>query len=224
MNFGRKSRSTLGVACVAAVLLFHASSAQAQLPTSLPRLRLNPVMQLAESGSGGDGLDFDLLGDKKDQPPSPEALEVAHQQQVRRAFLSFHQVIGLSTLTMLAATVIVGQLNYLDRFAGGAPNTARWEVPHEVLATATLVGFATTGAVGLLAPKPDDKPRGFDTTAVHKICMGAAALGMAAELALGFYTAGHEGLANQKQLAEVHQYIGFSTFGFMTIGAGAFIF
>jgi cytochrome b561 len=192
----------------------------------VPRLALTP-MELGASGQpakpGGD-LDFNLLGDEKPKERTPAEIRLEEQEKLRRTMLTTHQVVGLSTLGLLAVTVVFGQLNYNDRFSPSAANTAKYEYIHETLALATLLGFATTGALGLLAPKPDDRPRGFDTTAVHKICMAAAALGMMTELGLGFYTAGRTGYINQKELAQIHDVTGFSTLGFMTIGAGAFIF
>jgi hypothetical protein len=41
---------------------------------------------------------------------------------------------------------------------------------------------------------------------------------------LGLYTASHEGFANQKSVAQVHQVIGISTLVFMSAGASAFLF
>ncbi|MBS2030439.1 MAG: hypothetical protein JST54_21225 [Deltaproteobacteria bacterium] len=183
-----------------------------------------PAASSSSSSSGGD-MNFDLLGESKPRERSAAELAIAHDAEVRRTTLTIHQTAGLATLGLLAATVLVGQLNYMDKFAGSAPsNSAKWEAPHTVLAFATLGGFAATGMLGLFAPVPYDKPVKADTTLAHKLCMGAATLGMMSELGLGVYTASREGYTNQKSIAQAHQIIGFSTLVFMSAGASAFLF
>ena len=183
-----------------------------------------PAASSSSSSSGSD-MNFDLLGETKPRERTAAELAIAHDAEVRRTTLTIHQTAGLATLGLLAATVLVGQLNYMDKFAGSAPsNTARWESPHTVLAFATLGGFAATGMLGLFAPVPYDKPVKADTTLAHKLCMGAATLGMMSELGLGVYTASREGYTNQKSIAQAHQIIGFSTLVFMSAGASAFLF
>jgi hypothetical protein len=169
-------------------------------------------------------LDFNLLDDANAPKVSAADLALEERGRLRRTVLTTHQIVGLSTLGLLAATVVVGQLNYMDRFSGSASNTARFELAHSVLAFSALAGFAATGALGLFAPVPYPKERKFDTTVIHKLCMAGATLGMMSEMGLGLYTAGREGYGNQRSVAIAHQVIGFSTLGLMTIGAGAFIF
>jgi hypothetical protein len=194
---------------------------------AMPRLHLVDVTLAAESEAApapaGD-LDFNLLEPEKPRAASGPELRREAQGRQRRTMLTLHQGIGLATLGLLAATVVVGQLNYMDRFAVGAPGTARFETAHTVLATTTLTGFAATGVLGLLAPVPYDQPRHLDTIAVHKLFMGGATLGMMTELGLGFYTASHEGLEHQRTFAQVHQVIGYSTLGLMAMGASALLF
>jgi hypothetical protein len=185
------------------------------------------VLGQSAPGGNGNGLDFDLLGDTTKPKPAertPEELALDRQEALRRYMLTTHQVVGLSTLVLLAATVIIGQLEYQDHFVGGAPNTAQWETAHTVVAGATLIGFGSTGALGLLAPVPYPKKSRVDTTFVHKLCMAGAALGMMSELGLGLYTAGHEGFTDQRTLAQVHLGIGYATLALMTAGASAFLF
>jgi hypothetical protein len=190
---------------------------------SLPRLQLTPVTLAVEGQAPGNDLGFDLLGEEKPKPPSADQLQLEHRLRTRRRMLTLHQGVGLGTLALLAGTVVVGQLNYSDKFGGNAPS-ARYETPHELLALATLVGFTATGVLGLLAPVPDEKPHHFDTVAAHKLAMAGATLGMLAEAGLGLYTQTHEGLSGQRSLAQAHQVIGYSTLGLMGIGAGALLF
>jgi hypothetical protein len=191
---------------------------------AVPPLQLQPwILQQA----GGD-LNFDLLGEKKDEGPTPEQLELSHRANVRRTYLTVHQTVGFSTLGLLAATVVVGQLNYMDQWhtnGNGVPaETGKWELTHEVLSFTTLGGFLATGLIGLLTPVTEDAPRAIDTTFFHKLFMGGAALGMTTEMALGIFTEGNVGLQNQKSLAQIHQVIGYSTLGLMTMGVSAFLF
>ena len=218
------SLRSAGVAVVMATLV--ATSAAHANPAAMPRLQLTPLV-LGQSATppAGNGLDFDLLGDTPKAPERSAAeIELDRQEHIRRKMLNIHQIAGLTTLALLAATVVIGQLEYQDHFQPGAPNTAKWEMPHEVMATLTLVGFAGTGALGLFAPVPYPRKQRVDTTFVHKLAMSGAALGMMTELGLGLYTAGHEGFASQSTLAQAHNIIGYTTLGLMSIGASAFIF
>jgi len=198
---------------------------EAEPPRPAPVAKDVPAAAPADNSSSSGDMNFDLLGESKHHEPTAAELAIAHEAEVRRTTLTIHQTAGLATLGLLAATVLVGQLNYMDKFAGSAPsNTAKWETPHTVLAFATFGGFAATGMLGLFAPVPYDKPVKADTTLAHKLCMGAATLGMMSELGLGVYTASREGYGNQKGIAQAHQIIGFSTLVFMSAGASAFLF
>ena len=213
-------------ALAAAALLSHSSVARADGLGGLGGLGegLKLRLELPHARLVAGDLDFNLLDDSNAPKVSAADLQLEERGKVRRTMLTTHQIVGLTTLGLLAATVVVGQLNYLDRFSGSAANTARFEVAHEVLAFSALTGFAATGALALFAPVPYPKERKFDTTVIHKLCMAGATLGMMSELGLGLYTVGREGYGNQRSVAIAHQIIGFSTLGLMTIGAGAFIF
>jgi hypothetical protein len=194
------------------------------VPPALEEGRVAPVTPgSARSEPAGD-MGFDLLGESKPRERSAEDLRIEHEVAVRRTMLTTHQVAGLTTLGLLATTSVMGQLSYMDRFSSNAPGTGRFERPHTILAGATVVGFAATGLLAMFAPVPYEKPLRVDTTLAHKLFMGGATLGMLAEAGLGIYTAGREGYGNQRQLAQIHQAIGFTTLGCMGAGAGAFVF
>lgn len=186
-----------------------------------PHLQLTPMTLAA-----ADDMDFDLLGEAKPVVRSAADLELERKSGVRRSMLNVHQIAGFSTLGLLAVSAVIGQLQYLDRFAGDAPaQTNKWRLPHQIATGATTVGFATTGLLGLLAPVPFEKPSGqVDTVTFHKSFMAGATLGMLTEIGLGIYTASRPGFANQKSLAQVHQIIGFSTLGLMSLGLGSLAF
>ena len=91
-----------------------------------PTVKDVPAASSSGSSSGSD-MNFDLLGETKPRERTAAELAIAHDAEVRRTTLTIHQTAGLATLGLLAATVLVGQLNYMDKFAGSAPsNTARW--------------------------------------------------------------------------------------------------
>jgi cytochrome b561 len=169
--------------------------------------------------SASEDLDFDLLGTPA--PPPPDSPEEG-RLKLRRQMLTAHQSLGLALLASSLATVIVGQLNYSDRFAG--PSTARFERPHAALAYTSLGLFASTGLVGVLAPSPLDKPsQGLDRVTLHKIGVFTAAAGMVAQVVLGLATANREGYLNQRSLAQAHLAVGYATFAALGFGFGALV-
>src|SRR5260370_27974796 len=64
--------------------------------------------------------DFDLLP----KEAAPDAAALARQQKLerklaqRRTMLQFHQLAGFLTLASLTTTVVLGQLDYLDKYGG----------------------------------------------------------------------------------------------------------
>lgn len=172
-----------------------------------------------DSGKAGD-LDFDLLG----APPPQEAPVADSRFKTRRTMLSLHQGFGVGLLTVTTATVIVGQLNYTDRFGGGA-SSARYELPHAILAFTSLGLFAATGLLAILAPVPVEKhAEGLDRVTLHKIGMFTATAGMLAQGILGILTTSREGHLNQQGLAEAHLVVGYVTLGAMAFGVSALVF
>jgi hypothetical protein len=164
-------------------------------------------------------LDFDLLGTPREK--ANPALE--HAVETRRSMLTLHQGFGIATLAALAATVVVGQLDFNDRFRGGG-DTGKYHSWHAGLAYGTSALFLTTGLLALFAPKPYPKPLRFDSALVHKIAMGTAAAGMIAQIVLGIVARGQAGSVQERDLAAVHQAIGYVTLGAMTVGVVAFTF
>src|SRR4029077_15793303 len=67
-------------------------------------------------------MNFDLFGDKNRKSPLDEAreqeriAELVEEVHLRRQLLKWHQALGFVTLVALAATDIIGQLNYQDKF------------------------------------------------------------------------------------------------------------
>ncbi len=59
-------------------------------------------------------------------------------------------------LTGLAATVVLGQLNYQDKYGGGG-DTGRWYTAHKDAAPITTALFVTAGTPAVLPPNPTEK-------------------------------------------------------------------
>jgi hypothetical protein len=169
--------------------------------------------------------DIELL--PKPAAPDPEA--VARQEQLQRelekrhAMLQYHQLGGMLTLATLGATVVFGQLNYIDKYGGGG-DTGRWYEWHRYSAFLSAALFAGTGALALFAPSPLEKPRRLDTAMMHRIAMSVATAGMVTQIVLGFVTASKGGSISQRDYALAHQIVGYTTFGATAVGFGVLTF
>jgi hypothetical protein len=177
-------------------------------------------------------LNFDFFGDasKPALLPSPEdsAREdaVAVAVQKRRHRLNVHQVLGLGTWATMLAASVVGQLNYHDLYGGGS-GRGNYILPHQILVYSTTALFATTAAYALLAPNPYPKPLKADTALVHRLAAIGASAGMVAQVVLGFITARSADAGNADHLArnaKIHDVIGWTTFGFMTVAGATWVF
>jgi hypothetical protein len=151
------------------------------------------------------------------------AEEIERLSRRRRTMLVAHQVFGFATLAALAATLVVGQLVYDDKYARGDDN-GRFNDAHLGLSIVATGLFATTGVLGLFAPNPYPKPIKLDTALVHKLSMLAAAIGMVAQIVLGPVAAAREGKLDQRDYAVAHLVAGYATFGFMAAGTLAYVF
>jgi hypothetical protein len=169
--------------------------------------------------------DIDLL--PRPAAPDPEAAarqqELERELQKRRKMLQLHQLGGMLTLATLGATVIFGQLNYIDIYGGGG-DTRRWYEWHRVSAFTSAALFAGTGVLALLAPSPLEKPARLDTAMLHRIAMGAATAGMVTQIVLGFVTASKGGSISQRDFALAHQIVGYTTFAASAVGFGVLTF
>jgi len=156
--------------------------------------------------------DFDLLAPRKAPDEATRARDAELMQQLgrRRTMLQLHQLGGYATMATVTAAVVLGQVNYLDKYGGGG-DTGRWITPHAIAAFTAAGVFTATGLLAVLAPSPLEKPLRVDTATLHKVAMAVAAAGMAAQVVLGPITASKEGQLSQRDFALAHQIIGYTT-------------
>jgi hypothetical protein len=199
-------------------------------------LRLSPLIialaLLVAGRARGEGpppapahgaFDFDLLGAAQPPPDAHRLSELERRVRLRRGLLKAHQAVGFITLGLLAATAVIGQLDYADKYGGGDDN-GRFRDAHTGLAISATVSFAAAGLLALVAPNPYPKPIKLDAALVHKVSMAAATAGMLAQIILGPITAAHEGQLDQRDYARAHLGIGWATFAAMSAGVLAYVF
>ena len=190
-----------------ALLLSQANAAPAPTPPAGPE---SPSKKTAAQPSAPE--DFDLLPAEA----APDAAAVARQRELegrlqqRRKMLQLHQLAGVVMLASLGTTVVLGELDYLDKY-GGHGDTGQWQEWHRWTAVGASVLFAGTAALAVFAPVPGEKPLRLDTATLHKTMMAIASAGMVAQIVLGIWTANKEGSLSQRDFALAHQIIGFTT-------------
>ena len=167
-------------------------------------------------------LDFDLFGEKA-QADAARLAALDKKVKLRRSMLKWHQGLGFATLGLLALTLVIGQLDYQDKYALG-DDTGQFHDAHLGLGIGSTLVFAATGALAIFAPNPYPKPVRADRAMLHKVMMGLATAGMVAQLILGPITGMREGHLDQRDLALSHLVIGYTTFGFMATGVFAYVF
>jgi hypothetical protein len=156
--------------------------------------------------------DFDLLSPAPaaDAAGQARARDLEAQLASRRTLLGLHQAAGFANLAGVTAAVVLGQLNFSDKYGGGG-DTEKWAGAHRVAAYSSAGIFAATGILALLAPSPFDKPLRLSNATVHKTCMAVATAGMVAQVLLGIAASRTEGQLSQRDWALAHQIIGWTT-------------
>jgi hypothetical protein len=166
--------------------------------------------------------DFDLLPKEK-APDAAAQQELIGKLELRRKMLQLHQLGGFVTLGAMGATVVLGQLNYSDKYGGGG-DTERFIVVHRWLGIGTATVFAATAALAVFAPSPLEKPVRLDTATVHKVALAVASAGILAQIILGPVIASKQGQLSQRDFALAHQIVGYSTFIATAVGSVALTF
>ena len=212
-------RASVAAACAVAL----ASAARAQQPQTAPQQPQTAPQEAAPQAAPPAGQpegrtpappdqDFDLLAPQKapDEATRTRDVELMHQLSRRRTMLQLHQLGGYATMATLTAAVVLGQVNYLDKYGGGG-DTGRWMTPHAIAAFTAAGVFTATGLLAILAPSPLEKPARVDTVTLHRIAMAVATAGMVAQVVLGPITGSKEGQLSQRDFALAHQIIGYTT-------------
>jgi hypothetical protein len=134
--------------------------ARTATPSSPPSSPASTPAKAEEPKATPSELDFSLFGDEKKKSPLDEAREAAriakleHSVKTRRNLLISHQVLGFTTLAVLAAQIVLGQLTYDDKYLRDGSDPGRFTQAHLWLGTSTTALFAATGIVALAAPNP----------------------------------------------------------------------
>lgn len=214
------SSKVVGIAILIGTLLC-APLARADAPPPTP----------AASDNQGADLNFNLFGDQSKKAVSPAEAEAQARKQalldrkvhLRRRLLLAHQALGFVTLGLLATTLVLGTLNYVDKFGGGNDD-GRYYNWHLGFASAASATFAATGILALAAPNPYPKKIRLDPALLHKISMALATACFATDLILGPISASMDGSLNQRSIALAHLTVGYAAFAFMTVGTFAYVF
>jgi hypothetical protein len=215
------------LSCLLLSVAFAAPALQLQLdPTLAQGPPSSATPQTAPAATAPE--DVDLLPPEK----APDAATLAQQKEIndkirrRRTMLKLHQLGGFATLASLTVATTLGQLDYLDKYAGGG-DSGRWLAPHAVASYTAAAIFTGTALLAVLAPNPTEKPLRLDTATLHKVAMSIAALGYASQIVLGILAARSEGAQvgpaarlRQRDYALAHQIVGYATFA---AAAGGFL-
>ena len=186
-----------------------------------------PPVPLAPAAPAPGKMDFDLFKDD----PAPAAApamdpKLGLEIERRRSMLETHQILGLTTLGVMAATCVLGQLDYNDMYGSGHAGSGNYLWPKRVGAYATTGLFISTAVFSVFAPVPFEKhSEGLDRITIHKIAVIGASLGMAAQMGLGIVAARSADAGHQREsMAQAHMIVGWSTLALMTTAAATWVF
>jgi hypothetical protein len=213
-----------------------AHPASPQKPTPSPDPPPAPSTDSAPKDSS-DALDFDFFGQEQAASAGPAATgegsrlhlddpDVAAAVRTRRWMLTTHQTLGITTWALMAATTVVGQLNYHELYGGGG-GSLKYQSPHRWLALSTGVAFVTTAGFSIFAPSPYAKPLRLDTGLLHRIAVLGATAGMVTQAVLGWITARQAEAGNPNHLrtyARTHQVVGYTTLAFLSVAGAVWLF
>lgn len=167
---------------------------------------------------------FDLLGTPA--PVSTPVLDtlVTEKAQRREFMLKTHQALGLTTLGLMTAKVVLGQLNFDDLYEPDGAGSGRYLLANRILGYTTAASFLATASFALGAPEGYEKHAGFDTSSLHKIGVSMASAGMASQISLGYVAARRSAAGNSAGVASLvrwHKSVGYATL--LTLAAAALV-
>lgn len=202
-----------------------AAPAPAAPPPAAKKPEATKKSEAAPTNVKSDDMDFDLLGEapKISEADRKQAELMEKEGKTRRAVLQTHTGFGFALLGLMTINTVLGTLNYYDKFAGGG-FTRNFELAHLISSLTTTGVFALQGGLAIFAPDPYPKPGRWDPGRWHRIFMASAAVGMAAQVVLGFVSSARYGNLDQRDLARSHLAIGYITYALTLAGAAAWLF
>jgi hypothetical protein len=207
---------------LAAALISSAATQEAARPQLSLTTKPSPPKPKPPPTTPPKSDDVNLLPEEA-KPDAAATARLETQLTTRRTMLGWHQVGGFATLGSLTATVVLGQLNYTDKYGGGG-DTGKYYQWHRWVAITSATIFAGTAALAVFAPSPIARPARLDTATLHKVSMAVASAGMVTQIILGIVTASKEGQPVQRDFAMAHQIIGYTTLAATATGFAVLTF
>lgn len=153
-----------------------------------------------------------------------DAEELAEKRQAQLA--QWHQIMGFTTLALLTATMVLGQINAVD-FLNNRLSSQPMLWSHRIFSIATSATYLSTLIMALLFRKQPDvagyESKGFDSSKWHKILAWIHGIGMAL-LVLGGVLNAHlipSNTVGKLAFTVSHLAIGYTTW--LSLGAATII-
>ncbi|MCX7909102.1 MAG: hypothetical protein N2560_06260 [Ignavibacteria bacterium] len=124
----------------------------------------------------------------------------------RRNMLTVHQTLGLVSWSLMAGTVITGQL-WLD----GSMDSPDW---HRRFLYSTIATYSLAAIISVFTPPPLKREKEFSSITAHKLLAWVHFIGMIATPILGKAISSS---SDYYKAARIHQKIGYVTFSTYTI-------
>lgn len=114
------------------------------------------------------------------------------REEWRQRIALWHQALGIGAMILMAATVILGQINVIDFLEDRlSPQPMLWA--HRIAAIGTTVSYSGARILAWMLPKPeaddDYQSEGFDSAKVHGLLSWIHGIGMLALLVGGIINA-----------------------------------
>lgn len=183
----------------------------------------DPVLALLEE----EEMDFDLFGDTEQTRREAVDPSVGERALTRRSMLQTHQILGLSTLALMATSTVLGQVNHSDLHGAGGGRSGDYRLAHQIVTYSTAGLFLGSAVFALFAPVSYEREGGFDASTAHRVAVIGASAGLLTQVVLGFVSARSADAGNPKNLetyATAHQVVGYTTLGLMTVAATVWVF
>lgn len=143
---------------------------------------------------------------------SPLTLENRKKElEVRRTMLSVHQLLGFTTLALMTASVVAGQVLLNDYDALRFEEAQRMRQTHRTLSIVTFGTYMATAAMPTFAPPPLIRRDEWSTVTTHKLFAALHLTGMVAQPILAMLAANASNLEQVRALRRVHQVVGYIT-------------